>query len=343
MNEPGNDMVYVDAAEMKSLFCTILMRYGVPKNDAGLVAQTITESSVDGVYTHGVNRFARLIKNIKDGIVSLHVYPEKVSYFGGLEQWNGGSGIGIINALQCTERAMELASQKGIGCLALANTNHWLRGGSYGWKAAKAGFVFIGWTNTIANMPAWNATDNRLGNNPIVFAIPFNEEAIVLDMAVSQFSYGMLELSAMKGEKLPVAGGFDADGNVTDDPTKIIESKLPLPIGYWKGAGLSLVLDILATILSAGDSTAQITGKGEEQGLSQIFICIDLKKLQNFNVIHNTIEGIIKDYQDSKVATGKSIQYPGERVLATRKRNMKSGIPVVKTIWEEIVALQYNS
>ena len=42
-----------------------------------------------------------------------------------------------------------------------------VRGGTYGWQAARKGFVFLGWTNTCANMPAWGAKDPR--------SIPENE------------------------------------------------------------------------------------------------------------------------------------------------------------------------
>ena len=161
-------------------------------------------------------------------------------------------GPGIINALHVTGTVIYLADQYGIGCVALRNTNHWMRGGTYGWQAGKAGYVFIGWTNTIANMPAWGAKDAKLGNNPLVMALPYKNEAIVLDMAMSQYSYGALELSAMKNESLSVYGGFDGEGNLTKDPSAILASGSPLPIGYWKGAGLSLLLDLLATILSGG-------------------------------------------------------------------------------------------
>src|SRR5205823_5938788 len=111
----------------------------------------------------------------------------------------------------------------------------------------------------IANMPAWGATDNRLGNNPLVLAAPFKEEAIVLDIAMTQYAFGNLELSKLSGKELSVNGGYDRLGKLTTDPAEIIESKRPLPIGYWKGAGLALLLDILATILSGGLSTFEIS------------------------------------------------------------------------------------
>ena len=80
---------------------------------------------------------------------------------------------GTFKCYHAADRAMQLATVNGIGCVALANTNHWHRGGTYGWRAAKKGFAFICWTKTIDNMPAWGAKDARLGNNPLVFALPY--------------------------------------------------------------------------------------------------------------------------------------------------------------------------
>ncbi len=118
-------------------------------------------------------------------------------------------------------------------------------------------------------------------------------------MAMSQFSYGSLELSAMKNENLSVYGGYDMQGNLTNQPSAILESQSPLPIGYWKGAGLSLLLDLLSTILSGGSSTFEISKREIEYGLSQVFIAIDISKLSNHSVISKTIETILNDYHQS--------------------------------------------
>jgi 3-dehydro-L-gulonate 2-dehydrogenase len=189
---------------------------------------------------------------------------------------------------------MKLADEYGIGCVALSNTNHWMRGGAYGWQAAMTGYVFIGFTNTIANMPAHGAINAKLGNNPLVIAMPYNDTAIVLDMAMSQYSFGSMELSAMKNEDLKVYGGYDKGGNLTKNPADILESRRSLPVGYWKGAGLSLLLDLLATVLSGGLPTHEISKRGIEYGLSQVFISIKIKNLPNYSSIPLLIESIIK-------------------------------------------------
>ena len=332
--------VFISSAKMQAIFEAILLKNGFEPEKAIKCAAVFANNSIDGIYTHGVNRFPRFIKYLKEGYIKADKVPTLISKFGGIEQWDGNLGPGPLNAIHATETVMKLAQQHGIGCLALSKTNHWMRGGTYGWQAAKAGFVFIGWTNTIANMPAWGATDAKLGNNPLVIAIPYKDEAIVLDMAMSQFSFGAMELAAMKNEKLSVAGGYDKEGNLTDDPNLILESWRSIPVGYWKGAGLSLLLDLLAAILSGGLSTHEVTKEKVEYGVSQVFIAIDLEKLGNHSSISQIIENIINDYHNSvSIDDSKKITFPGERVLQTRQKNIVNGIPVLKSVWEEVLIL----
>ena len=334
------EFIRIAPEKMESEFYRTLTQNGFSTDKARTIAQVFMNNTLEGVYTHGVYRFPRFIEYTKKGYVKADHEAVCKNRAGSIEQWDGQEGPGPINALKCTDRAMKLASEHGMGCVALAYTNHWMRGGTYGWKAAKAGYVFIGWTNTIANMPAWGAKDSKLGNNPLVLAVPYQDDAIVLDMAMSQYSYGALELRSLKKEKVPVPGGYDVNGNLTDDPDKIIESRRTLPVGYWKGAGLSLLVDILATVLSGGLSTSEISKQPAESNLSQIFIAIDISKLSHYQSIGGMVQKVIDDYHQSVPAGGQEkIRYPGERVLKTRDENTKQGIPVLKKVWDEIIGL----
>lgn len=334
------ESIRISPEKMLATFHAILLNHGFDDVNAALCAEIFTNNSIDGVYTHGVNRFPRFVSNVDTGHVRPGETPSLKHKFAGIEQWDGNFGPGPSNAVHATDSAINLSNEYGIGCVTLSNTNHWMRGGSYGWQAAKKGHVFIGWTNTIGNMPAWGATDSRLGNNPLVIAIPFQNEAIVLDMAMSQYSFGAMELAEMKNETLPVFGGYDANGDLTKDPSAILASRRPLPIGYWKGAGLALLLDILATILSGGWSTSEISKREVEYGLSQVFVSINISRLGNHSIIPTLLQQIIDDYQQSTSQDAeKKITYPGERVLQTRKQNLVNGIPVLSNIWEQIVLL----
>lgn len=339
MTTTQDNLVNIHAAEMQSVFSNILLKYGFTEIKAAKCTEIFTQSSIDGVYSHGVNRFAKFISYVKNNYVKPDAEPSLKNKSGCLEQWEGNYGPGPLNAAFATGRAMQLAAESTMGCVTLSNTNHWMRGGTYGWQAAKKGFAYIGFTNTIANMPAWGGVDRRLGNNPLIIAMPYGKEAIVLDMAMSQYSFGALEMARMKKEPLKVSGGFDSKGNMTTDAAAIIESGRLLPTGYWKGAGLSLLLDMLAAVLSGGLSTHEISRREAEYS-SQVFIAIDISKLGEKNAISALLENIIQDYHQSvKEKEDISIVYPGEKVLATRKTNLEKGIPVLKNVWEEIIQL----
>jgi 3-dehydro-L-gulonate 2-dehydrogenase len=157
---------------------------------------------------------------------------------------------------------------------------------------------------------------------------------------MSQFSYGKMETFKNEGKKLPYPGGFNKKNELTTDPGEILESWRPLPLGYWKGASFSLMLDILAATLSGGISTHQIRSCASESKISQVFIAIHLKSLQNFPSIENTIDLIIKDLQKSKPESETSvIRFPGENVAKIRDENQKEGIPVNREIWKKILGL----
>jgi len=169
--------------------------------------------------------------------------------------------------------------------------------------------------------------------------LPYKNEAIVLDMAMSQYSYGAMELSVLKEEKLAVYGGYDEKGQLTTDPSAILSSCRPVPVGYWKGAGLALLLDILAAVLSGGLSVHEIAREQTESRLSQVFIAIDIAGLVNSSSIPRLIQNIIDDYHQSTPEDKKRISFPGERVLQTRKENLANGIPVLEKFWNQVLAL----
>jgi 3-dehydro-L-gulonate 2-dehydrogenase len=323
--------------QLRSEFNRVLLSLGLGEERANRCATIFAENSRDGVYTHGLNRFPTFVQYVKDGLVIPNAEPTKEGGFGAIEQWNGHLGPGILNARFCMDRAINLAKENGIGCVAIKNTNHWMRGGTYGWQAAEAGMIGICFTNTIANMPPWGGIDPRLGNNPLIIAVPREGGHVVLDMAISQYSFGKLNLYKSKNEQLPLPGGYDKDGHLTTDPGAIIESQRPLPIGFWKGSGLSLVLDLLATVLGGGKSTADITNSGAESGVSQVFICI---KPDAGIQTEKLIEDIIAYTKSSRPEKEDgSVSYPGENTLKTRQKSLKEGVCVDEKIWEKVLSL----
>src|SRR5438067_297113 len=89
-----------------------------------------------------------------------------------------------------------------------------------------------------------------LGTNPMAVAVPALEEPpIVLDMAPTVAAYGKVRLKAQRGEAMPVGWMIDREGKPLTDPKRADEGYL-LPIGDYKGYGLSLIIALLAGALN---------------------------------------------------------------------------------------------
>jgi 3-dehydro-L-gulonate 2-dehydrogenase len=336
-------MLRVPFSELFDAFHKATLALGMAPARAELCARIFAETSRDGIQSHGLNRFPRFAQAIANGSVQPNAEPERIASFGAIERWNANLAPGNTTAHACMLRTIELAKQHGLGCVALANTNHWMRGGTYGWLAAEAGVFALCWTNTLANLPVWGSTAPTLGNNPLVIAIPRSTASnpdghIVLDMAMSQFSYGALASYSKRGELLPVEGGFDTGGNVTRDAAAIEASQRPLPVGYWKGSGLSLVLDMLAAMLSGGKATYEIPNDAaRESGISQVFLAIDPSDLASAAQLNEIADGILANLHAAPRADAdKPIRYPGEHTLHLREENMRLGVPVDPAIWEQV-------
>jgi 3-dehydro-L-gulonate 2-dehydrogenase len=208
------------------------------------------------------------------------------------------------------------------------------------------------------NLPPWGASTVALGNNPLVIAIPRRvisegggegESApIVLDMAMSQFSYGTLAAYRERGDTLPVPGGYDNQGNLTSSPGVIEETHRALPIGYWKGSGLSFVLDVLAAMLTGGMATHDFsTDPAKEVGQSQVFLAISpasvetIEELSRFAQGQSIAQKAIDALHAAKpIQPEKPVRYPGEGALRIREESMKLGVVVEEVVWEAFVRLE---
>ncbi len=335
-------MVRVPFAEMQRVIRTAFVRAGMKEDDADLCARIHTESTCDGVNSHGLNRVARFVDYIRKGWVNLEGKPSLVKQLSAIEIYDGDRGPGILNALFATERAMKLAVGQGVGIVALRNTTHWMRGGAYGWHAANHGYVAISWTNTESCMPAWGGKDTRLGNNPFVIAVPREKGNVVLDMAMSQYSYGKLQTTRLKGKTMPFPAGFDGDGVLTSEPGPIEASMRILPMGYWKGSGFAIMLDLLAAVLSEGLPTNAIdqVKQGSCTGCSQVFVVVDPRQLGGEAFTAQVADSVVDYLHSSTLAEdSKEVLYPGESALRTRNEQLANGIVVDEGVWSEVLAL----
>jgi 3-dehydro-L-gulonate 2-dehydrogenase len=333
-------VLYLSYDQLKAEFLRVLNANGVPPAMAEACATLFADTTQTGVYSHGVNRFPRFIQQLKAGHIHPAAVPERLLALGAVEQWDAHRGIGNVTAKTMMDRACTLASEHGIGLVALRNANHWMRGGGYGYQAAEKGYVGVCWTNSLAVMPPWGAKECRIGTNPLIIAVP-GEPITMVDMSCSMFSYGMLEVNRLAGRQTPVDAGFDENGALTRDPGAVEKTRRLLPMGYWKGSGLSIVLDMIATLLSGGLSVAEVTeDQDDEYNVSQIFIAIEVDRLIDGPTREAKLKRI-RDYVQTaeRADPNQAIRLPGHEFPQLLEENIKNGIPVDERVWKTIQQL----
>ena len=97
--------------EIQSEIKRVFMKYGLTEEKADICARIHTESTYDGIYSHGTNRVARFVDYIQKGWVDVNADPVIEKDCGAVKVINGNMGPGILNALYSADRAMEMADQ----------------------------------------------------------------------------------------------------------------------------------------------------------------------------------------------------------------------------------------
>lgn len=328
--------------ELKGTIKKAFLAAGLSEDVAETCADVHARTSLDGVESHGLNRVPRFVDYVRRGWVDPSGKPELVGAKGAVENYDGHLGPGITNAIFCMDRAIALARDHGIGCVAIRDTTHWMRGGTYAWRAADAGMIGISWTNTESSMPMWGSKELGVGNNPFCIAVPRKSGPIVLDMALSQYSWGKVGVCRLAGKELPYPGGFDSEGRLTSDPVEIEKTHRILPTGYWKGSGMAIALDLVAAAMANGKSGSVMDDedRGSCTGACQVFIAMDPYLFGSEGDIQSMFdERVARADATTPIDPSRPVTCPGERTAMTRERNLREGVPVDEQIWAQVCEL----
>lgn len=333
-------MALIPITSLQAEYERILLARGMSPEKAKQLASGFVEMGNEGVYSHGINRFPVFISQVDNGQIKLNAEPECINSMGALEQWDCHFGPGVLNGMICADRAMTLAKQYGIGMVGMRNSNHWMRGGAYVLRMARAGFAGIGSTNSVAVMPAWGGKDHRIGSNPLTMAIA-GDPPVLVDCSMSQYSYGQIQNYVLADKELPMIGGFDDQGKLTKDPHVLWKNKRILPMGFWKGSSMSIVLDMMLTAISGGNSVPALTEdmKGEF-GVSQFLIAIDISKTMDKNRFANEMQRIRDYVLASEPSQTGDISIAGSNIQSyINKHKNAGGIEIHDNIWSQITDL----
>jgi L-2-hydroxycarboxylate dehydrogenase (NAD+) len=334
----------VQAATLAAFITRAMQAAGLPANDAEIVAGLMVEADLRGSDTHGVIRLPLYLRRLKAGGVNprpnIRIVREKPS----TALVDGDNGIGHLVMRFSAQTAIEKAKQSGVAWVGARMSNH--AGPAALYATMPLAHDMIGLYLAVGSnnhLPPWGSTENLLGTNPIAIAIPAGEEPpIVLDMAPTVAAFGKVRLKAQRGEQMPVGWMIGRDGKPLTDPKRADEGLL-LPIGDYKGSGLSLIIGLLAGTLNGAAFGRDVIdfvkepAKATNTGHAIVAIAVDgFMPVADFK---HHVDVAIRTMRGAERLPGvERIWLPGEQSHLKREDRARNGIPMPKPLRDSLDA-----
>ena len=184
----------------------------------------------------------------------------------------------------------------------------------------------------------YGSKQRGLGTNPIAIAVPrASKPAIVLDMATSAVAEGKVRHANFSGKKIPHGWVMDKYGRSTNDPQDLYEGGALYPMGGHKGHGLSIMVEILAGILS-GAMSPIFPGYDQLQN-GEFMLALKPSLFQNEDIFYNSIDTLekrIKALEPDPEMPDTEIMFPGEPEFRVKSIRETDGIRIDDGTWEAI-------
>jgi LDH2 family malate/lactate/ureidoglycolate dehydrogenase len=253
---------------------------------------------------------------------------------------DAAKGLGYVSAHRAMAKAIDKARDSGIAMVAVQHSNHFGTAGYHAKHAADEGLIGIAMTNASAEMAPWGSARPILGTNPWGLAVPRRDHPpIVLDMALTQSGKGMMRWFQREGLPIPDSWALTPDGRRTTDPTEAKSGPL-LPMGDYKGYGLSLVTDVLTGVLSGSLFGADVFQDDLNFDVAHTLIAVDIEAFMDRSVFDDRLERLIGQVTSAPpIDADRPIQLPGEAELRRAEERRVSGIPLHRDLHDELERL----
>ena len=311
----------------------------ISANDAEVIADTLVEADLRGVYSHGIQILPRYVRGLQNGI-NPSPNIETVVDAGSLVVLDGDCGMGQVVSATAMQMAIDKAGEHGVSVVTVRNSNHLGALAYYGMMAVEQDMIGICSTNAAAIMAPWGGRTETLGNNPLCVAIPSGRSyPIVLDMASSTAARNKIRVAATKGEKIPLGWGLDQEGQPTDDPEEALKG-LVAPMAGAKGFGLAAVAEVLTAVVSGGLIGKEVPRDAitspdvfHPTRVSHYFQVIDVERLLPVEEFKSRVDDLARQVHESRLAKGvEAVYMPGEIEFKTRERRLEEGIPTASAV-----------
>ncbi len=325
-----NKFTKIPYSTLKSVVSNTLYKSGIPKNQAVLEAEIMTEADLCGTPSHGIRMLPGLIKSLEDKTTIAKAEIKTTREMGAISVLDCNNGPGRYTALTATGEAIKRAKQFGVGVTLAKNTTHWGRAHAYAYRGAQQNCILMCTTNAISTMAIAGAKTRVIGNNPLAIGVPGVEadKPLVLDMAMSQAAVGKVNTWLREEKPLPDNWGLDKEGNPTNDAQAILDGAVT-PMGKHKGAGLAVMFEAMTAALAGAALTQHITTShpgGPETHTTKLFIALNIEAFIDMSQYTQKVSELLHHLKTQ----ANPFYFPGERGWTTRDEHLNTGVKIHK-------------
>ncbi len=333
--EKYQDTTHVNEGILKKYCTDIFRKAGMGQGEAGAVADNLIYADLSGMESHGVIRVPAYLRRLENGGTSPDAAMTVVKETDTTALINGNNAMGQVVSKKCMELCIEKAQKSGVAFVGTKGSNHFGMASFYSEMAIPEDMIGMVFTSPAAHLMApTGGMEPILDNNPFSFAIPSGEELpVVLDMATSVVARGKIAVAAAKGIKIPKDWAMTIDGRETEDPEEAFHGIL-LPMGGYKGYGLTVIVGILSAVLTGGAILTRevrdfYQDVSEKQNIGHLFGCIKIDCFMEPELFKAHMDEMVQEIKGCKKAPGvEEILLPGEREYRNREKFRTEGIPL---------------
>lgn len=331
----------IQAKPLEGLTRNIIAAAGAPPDIAAVVAESLVTTNLFGHDSHGVLRVKQYVSMMRSDMIKPASRPRIRKRFGATAMVTNGYGFGQVGARYAAELAVEMGREHGIAAVSLGQTTHIGRLGEYTQMIAAAGLIGVGFTSG-SMYSGWVAPyggrEKVFSTNPMSFAVPCaGEGALLLDFATSAMAHGKVLLARAKGEPLPQGMMLDKNGRPSTDASIVDKGAVLLAMGAYKGSGLSMMMEIIPTLLAG---KRPIVSPDFHFGNPTLLLALAPEAFDEDTDFAYQVEALKQHVKSVKPAEGfDQVLLPGEPEARAYAKRSVSGIPLPASVWADLQAL----
>jgi uncharacterized oxidoreductase len=334
--------VVVAPPELERWLTAITAGLGASEAVAERVGRSLVSANLAGHDSHGALLLPYWAELVGRGQIRVDAAPEVVLDRGAVVSLDGGFGFGPVVAHEAVALARDRARAHGVACVLARNANHIGRLGEFTSALAEAGQIALLLVNCQGSgqlLAPFGGVERRLTNNPISLAAPGDTDPVLLDMALSVAAEAKVWLAAARAEPIPSDWIVDSEGRPSTTPADLFAGGALLPLGGraggHKGAGLIVLVDIIAGILSGGG----VCRPDAPEDFSNAFALFSLDVAPLIDGPGYAAQlGLLRGHVTSATpAPGvDSILFPGDSEARARSQRSADGIPIEASTWAQL-------